>query len=589
MRPFIWWIALVVSMLTAPMAMVACTGEDRECSGDSDCPGDQICRSNTCVDPGGAEEVTCHEDVDCQPPQVCDRTTGRCKAPEDYDGGVHDRDSGHQGGQDSGGQDSGQRPDVPDHDPPEVVRTVPAADSRGVPVDQPIQVVFSEPVNEFNVQAGISLYDTMDPDAERINATVSWDPDTLTATLTPQVHLKPYTTYKLVVREEIRDLHGNFLEDFPDIFFTTDVDHEAEEFYGELAKRYAPHVFQETSNENVWADWLAAYDFDDSWSSERKFRQWQVKKELLAGVVYWSVIETKTHYFVSYVLYHPFDYTPGHIDSPIAINTMTGATVVLAKRGDHEEWLAMETYVDDDMWAATIEGAPISARPETDGGIGRFTAVMPSDWLVDGTHFQMFVPHGLHNACIWGHESTMLEVLNCPTSGPAAFYHNGLHYIPGDGPDGEVPMADVQPCDGGCPNPGEACVSDECTPFHYGFRSLAGELWVRIHEYESKGEDIWTTPFVYSPSPDDARRPGAGLTLPSKFKGDPAGGIPPWAWQSRPKELPRGQWFMDPAFVFHRHLQPAEGDDWAVSPNDYCWNVYLGIFARTAPGCSGHE
>ena len=53
--------------------------------------------------------------------------------------------------------------------------------------------------------------------------------------------------------------------------------------------------------------------------------------------------------------------------------------------------------------------------------------------------------------------------------------------------------------------------------------------------------------------------------------------------------LARGQWFIDPAFSVHQRLMPAEGDEWSTSERDYCWNVYLGIFRRDAPGCSGED
>ncbi len=578
-----------VAILFLAFAWLGCA-DDEECSGDGDCPGGQVCRSNRCATPEGGEGEgeACREDTDCPAPQVCDQRAGRCQQAEGRDLGPEPEDTGGGDPVDLGPDE----PDVQDHTSPEVVRVVPAADSRDVVVGQAVQVEFSEDLKESIVTApAITLHNTWDLTGAEVPAQVTWDSATRTATLTPTEPLKPYSTYKLVVLENIRDLHGNHLVEFPDLFFTTAADAEAEAFYGEIAQRYAPHVFQETNRALVQADWLAAYDFDDEWRGDRKHRNWQAKKDLLAGAIYWNVTETKTHYFVTYAYYHPFDYDQRGVENVLRESGMVGAQVVVAKGGAHEGWLSVDSYVGNgQIWSFTVEGKGIRARPAGEGGIGEFKHVMPADWLLDDTRYQAFVTYGEHQGCIWGYEATALD-LACIQDDAGEFYRDsGLHYVPGDGPNGDVPVADVAPCEEGCPYPGEACVNGDCTSFRYGLRSLAAELWVRRHEYESLGEQLWGATFEYTPEPADDRRPGAGLKFPGSFSGTSGGGPgqPPWAWDDRDdSQIAPGQWFIDPAHAIARRLQPAEGDQWATGARDYCWNVYLGVFERDAAGCSG--
>ncbi len=560
---------------------------DTECSSDSDCPGGEVCRSNRCAEPatGEGEEESCRQDTDCDAPLVCDRATGRCTPPETFDLGFPREDTGPV-------EDLGNPTDIQDHASPEVVRTSPAEGDRNVPITTTVQVVFSEPVKESIVEApAITLHNTMDPEGTELPATVEWDLDTLTATVTPRDALWPYTTYKVVVSERIKDEHGNFLVEFPDFFFTTAVDADAEAHYLAIAQQYAPVVFQETNRQMVQADWLAPYDFDGAWQGERKRAAWRAKKDLLQGTLYWNVTETKSHYFVTYAHYHPFDYDQSSVEAVIRENGMAGAQVIVAKDGAHAGWLAVEVYVGDQFWSFTVDGKGITARPGAEGGINEFKGVMPAEWLIDDARYQSFIPFGTHESCVWGRRSAALD-LHCMQTNAGAFYQSsGLHYVPGDDASGDIPVAAPTACEEGCPAPGEHCVNGACTAFRYGMRSLAAELWIRRHEFARYGETIWSgTPLVYEPLPADQRRPGAGMRFPLAFAGAPdnSPGQPPWAWDDRDdSEVARGQWFLDPAYSLNRHLKPAEGDRWSTTAQDYCWNIYLGIFRWKDPGCSG--
>jgi hypothetical protein len=70
----------------------------------------------------------------------------------------------------------------------------------------------------------------------------------------------------------------------------------------EVAARWAPTIHQETRDHR---DLIAAFDFDGDWDlgNNRK----NLDRRPLAAVVYYTVAETETHHFITYLPYHPVD------------------------------------------------------------------------------------------------------------------------------------------------------------------------------------------------------------------------------------------------------------------------------------------
>lgn len=69
-----------------------------------------------------------------------------------------------------------------------------------------------------------------------------------------------------------------------------------------VAERWAPTIYQETRDKR---DLLAAFDFDGDWDLSNNAAH--VNSAPLAAVVYVSVLETATHWFLNYLPYHPVD------------------------------------------------------------------------------------------------------------------------------------------------------------------------------------------------------------------------------------------------------------------------------------------
>src|SRR5262245_37592831 len=75
----------------------------------------------------------------------------------------------------------------------------------------------------------------------------------------------------------------------------------------DLAFRYAPVHYQDTDSSDYPSDYITAFDYDgdrvstNNWDN-RGSGQWP-------ATAYYSVVESCTHWFVSYAFYHPRDWS----------------------------------------------------------------------------------------------------------------------------------------------------------------------------------------------------------------------------------------------------------------------------------------
>jgi hypothetical protein len=100
-----------------------------------------------------------------------------------------------------------------------------------------------------------------------------------------------------------------------------------------LAEHWAPVVLQE-SRSNV-LDFITRFDYDGDWRGDNNWRNAYVYD--LPGAAYYSVIESTSHYFITFAFYHPRDYTArpyeGFAPKTEHENDMEGCTITIEKDG----------------------------------------------------------------------------------------------------------------------------------------------------------------------------------------------------------------------------------------------------------------
>jgi hypothetical protein len=84
----------------------------------------------------------------------------------------------------------------------------------------------------------------------------------------------------------------------------------------EIAGHFAP-VFYQALGENKRADYITNFDFDGDWRGDNNWLHTDDERFPLKAYIYYSVAETRTHYFICYALFHARDYKGGEVRGAI--------------------------------------------------------------------------------------------------------------------------------------------------------------------------------------------------------------------------------------------------------------------------------
>ena len=138
----------------------------------------------------------------------------------------------------------------------------------------------------------------------------------------------------------------------------------------ELAFRYAPVHYQDTDSSDYASEYITAYDYDNdrittnNWDN-RGNGQWP-------AAVYYSVVESCTHWFISYSFYHPRDWSDTAFDQEHE-NDLEGAIIAVRKGGTPFGTMeGMITVFHTDFFAFTPAGSPYRNGHETIDGTVSF-------------------------------------------------------------------------------------------------------------------------------------------------------------------------------------------------------------------------
>src|SRR5437899_912722 len=78
----------------------------------------------------------------------------------------------------------------------------------------------------------------------------------------------------------------------------------------EIAARYAP-VFHQALGGHPRGDYITNFDFDGDWDGTDNWTDAEDRRFHLKAYIYYSVVETATHYFIHYADFHARDYKGG--------------------------------------------------------------------------------------------------------------------------------------------------------------------------------------------------------------------------------------------------------------------------------------
>jgi hypothetical protein len=165
----------------------------------------------------------------------------------------------------------------------------------------------------------------------------------------------------------------------------------------DLAQRWAPIHYQDVDQTGTNAlggrsDYLAAYDFDGDLNARNNWEN--TGSYPLAATVYYSVMETSSHWFVTYMFFHPRDWSDSIFDTEHE-NDAEGVMVAVQKDGSAYGALrGAVTVAHSDFYSYTPQGSTWGAGAETVDGTLQM-ATSPHDGLSHPVTAQEAKGHGL--------------------------------------------------------------------------------------------------------------------------------------------------------------------------------------------------
>ncbi|NOQ39807.1 MAG: hypothetical protein GQ562_05760 [Anaerolineales bacterium] len=273
--------------------------------------------------------------------------------------------------------------------------------------------------------------------------------------------------------------------------------------YEDLARHYAPVIRQGAITDQ---DYITAVNFDGDWVGNNNWENQPTGD--LSAYVYYSVIETETHWILFYSLFHPRDYTYADCRTSGGCheNDLGSIQLVVEKDGTRfGQPKTLETLTHDAIYLYTFDETVESNFLKVTG-----MTVLEGDRpvvYVEALHYD-----------VYGHAGSN-SLFN-----PVLFRGGVVIYQVGD--EAEVPQS----------------VDDEHV--YYELIPIYDTLWPRRNDIgDGRAFD---EPFVYREQ-----------ILPKAIDGDDFykdRAYTPWGYyQTRGEGLSRGDWFLDPAkaLVYH--------------------------------------
>ncbi|HYO84365.1 MAG TPA: hypothetical protein VES20_23375 [Bryobacteraceae bacterium] len=307
-----------------------------------------------------------------------------------------------------------------------------------------------------------------------------------------------------------------------------------DERYGTLARHWAPFIAQET-----WFDYKAdipvRFDYDGDWRGDNNWDN--LASGSSQAFVYYTAVETGTHWFLIYNLFHPRDYSDTCAPAMCHENDNEGLVLAVRKDGSRFGRLdAMETLAHNRIYSY-VANDRLRRGANTISGTVRFHG---------GSHPMIFVESGGHGIFAVGPDQPY-----DPESDQFAG-STGITFVPAGAP--------------GRP----AHPNDRRVP--YALLSIDQHWW---HRRDQPG--LFDAPFAYRPF---GLRPLARVGgLRGSFLGRkhmPNSARPFWAWYdsrlAKRKILAPGQWALDPAYSMSQTLTIPNDEPWDL---EYTHNPYL--------------
>ncbi|MEP7271884.1 MAG: hypothetical protein ABI882_10310 [Acidobacteriota bacterium] len=322
-----------------------------------------------------------------------------------------------------------------------------------------------------------------------------------------------------------------------------------------IAACFSP-IFNQGLGDQPRADYITNFDFDGDWKGDNNWKNLDDQSLPLRAWVYFSVIETSTHYFVHYAVFHPRDYKSDLVTAAVVdalIRTGLGKLGKDPTGGLADEIaLSHENDLEGCLVVAAKNGSQLSkARVQFVETIAhnRFLRYRPAGRGVQdyeavsmkGQHAVLFVEPRGHGV---SHYRERADEVPDSVNGVYMYVYAGR----ADDPQKTTVGADQKKVEIG-----------------YDLVPIANTLWMRAQGGSGETYGVATEyPTVWPiskpvPGALDESAESPKVVLGSAFLGavgSPNRARAPWAWFDwTERDRPAGEWFFDPATLIARHFR----------------------------------
>jgi Zn-dependent protease with chaperone function len=309
----------------------------------------------------------------------------------------------------------------------------------------------------------------------------------------------------------------------------------------EVAALFAPVLYQGLGDEPRY-DYITNFDFDGDWRGDNNWTNAADSRYPLKAWVYYSVRETRAHYFIHYAVFHPRDYKGGSRAGKLfskVIRTATKPAASVDPTGRASE--AVLAHEND------LEGCLVVV--EKNGGDPQHGKVVFVQTLAHN-NFLKYVPENMPRE---GFETAALQGRRVKL-----FIEPKGHGIEAYRP--ETYPAKMRLLVYSFTGQAQTPREDPSQPVGYDLAPLATTLWLEaqrgITPAYAEVEDFGTVLLDMAHGDREMESVWQVGRIGSAFRGKVGGANlarPPWGWfDAKDKAQPLGQWFFDPARVVRR-------------------------------------
>lgn len=161
--------------------------------------------------------------------------------------------------------------------------------------------------------------------------------------------------------------------------------------YEDLARYWAPRFYQDTDSSSYKSEYLTKIDFDGDYNSKNNWESMDAVSTVPA-YVYYSVVESETHFFLGYYTFHPRDWCDTSIGCSEHENDLEGVLLVVRNdgaSGGMGSLVAAFTEAHGDIFQYAYAGGLTSGSDNVDGTL-----------TLSGSHPRIFIEakgHGVYN------------------------------------------------------------------------------------------------------------------------------------------------------------------------------------------------